>query len=54
MKIVVGIGYADLSMTILLFQHHEVTVVDIVPEKIDKIPRHIFPMQDGKCPKMTY
>lgn len=47
MKIAVaGTGYVGLSMATLLSQHHEVTAVDIVPEKVDKINRRISPIQD--------
>lgn len=47
MKIAIaGTGYVGLSMATLLSRYHEVTAVDIVPEKIDKINRRISPIQD--------
>lgn len=47
MKIAVaGTGYVGLSIATLLAQHHEVTAVDIVPEKVEMINRHQSPIQD--------
>ena len=47
MKIAVaGTGYVGLSIAVLLAQHHQVTAVDIVPEKVDMINRHQSPIQD--------
>ncbi len=47
MKIAVaGTGYVGLSIATLLSQNHEVTAVDIVPEKIEKINKRISPIQD--------
>ena len=38
MKIAVaGTGYVGLSLAVLLSQHHEVTAVDIIPEKVELI-----------------
>ena len=33
---VAGTGYVGLSIATLLSQHHEVTAVDVIPEKVDK------------------
>ena len=47
MKIAVaGTGYVGLSIATLLSQHHEVTAVDVIPEKVDKINRRLSPIQD--------
>ena len=47
MKIAVaGTGYVGLSMATLLAQHHSVTAVDVVPEKVEKINRRESPIQD--------
>jgi len=47
MKIAVaGTGYVGLSMATLLSQHHSVTAVDVVPEKVEKINRRESPIQD--------
>ena len=43
---VAGTGYVGLSMATLLAQHHEVTAVDVVPEKIDLINHCQSPIQD--------
>lgn len=43
---VAGTGYVGMSMAVLLAQHHDVTAVDVVPEKVDKINRGISPIQD--------
>ena len=43
---VAGTGYVGLSIATLLGQHHEVTAVDVVPEKVDKINKRISPIQD--------
>ncbi|MBR3712039.1 MAG: UDP-glucose 6-dehydrogenase [Bacteroidales bacterium] len=47
MKIsVAGTGYVGLSMATLLSQHHDVTAVDVIPEKVEKINKRISPIQD--------
>ena len=47
MKIAVaGTGYVGMSLAVLLAQHHEVTAVDVVAEKVDKINRKVSPIQD--------
>ena len=47
MKIAVaGTGYVGLSLAVLLSQHNEVTAVDIVPEKVEKLNRWESPIQD--------
>lgn len=43
---VAGTGYVGLSIATLLSQHHEVTAVDIVPEKVELINRRQSPIQD--------
>jgi len=45
---VAGTGYVGLSLAVLLSQHNDVTAVDIVPEKVEKINTWISPIQD-KC-----
>ena len=47
MKItVVGTGYVGMSIATLLAQHNEVTAVDILPEKVEKINNRLSPIQD--------
>lgn len=47
MKIaVVGTGYVGLSLAVLLAQHNEVTAVDVVPERVEKINRYESTIQD--------
>ena len=47
MKIAVaGTGYVGLSLAVLLSQHNEVTAVDVIPEKVEKINKRISPIQD--------
>ena len=41
-----GTSYVNLSIATLLFQHHQVTAVDVIPEKVEKINNHISPIQD--------
>lgn len=43
---VAGTGYVGLSMATLLAQHHQVTAVDVIPEKVEKINKRISPIQD--------
>ena len=43
---VAGTGYVGLSLSVLLAQRNNVTAVDIVPEKVDKINQWISPIQD--------
>ena len=43
---VAGTGYVGLSIATLLAQHHPVTAVDVIPEKVEKINRRISPIQD--------
>lgn len=43
---VAGTGYVGLSLATLLSQYHQVTAVDIVPEKVEKINKRISPIQD--------
>ncbi len=47
MKIAVaGTGYVGMSIATLLSQHHEVTAVDVIPEKVEKINRKVSPIAD--------
>ena len=43
---VAGTGYVGLSIATLLAQNHQVTAVDVIAEKVDKINRRISPIQD--------
>lgn len=43
---VAGTGYVGLSIATLLSQHHHVTAVDIIPEKVEMINKHQSPIQD--------
>ena len=43
---VAGTGYVGLSMATLLAQHHSVTAVDVIPEKVEKINHRVSPIQD--------
>lgn len=45
---VAGTGYVGLSMAVLLAQHHQVTAVDIIPEKVDLINDKKSPIQDNE------
>lgn len=48
---VAGTGYVGLSMATLLSQHHEVTAVDVIEEKVEKINKRISPIQDDYIEK---
>ena len=43
---VAGTGYVGLSIATLLSQHHHVTAVDVIPEKVELINRRRSPIQD--------
>ena len=43
---IAGTGYVGLSIATLLAQHHKVTAVDVIPEKVEKINKRISPIQD--------
>lgn len=43
---VAGTGYVGLSIATLLAQHHQVTAVDVVAEKVEKLNNKISPIQD--------
>lgn len=43
---IAGTGYVGLSIATLLSQHHQVTAVDIIPEKVDMINNRKSPIQD--------
>ena len=44
-------GYVGLSIATLLSQHHQVTAVDIIPEKVDMIKNRKSPIQDDYIEK---
>ena len=48
---VAGTGYVGLSIATLLAQHHLVTAVDVVPEKVEKLNKRISPIQDDYIEK---
>lgn len=48
---VAGTGYVGLSIATLLAQHHRVTAVDVVPEKVEKLNNRISPIQDDYIEK---
>ena len=48
---VAGTGYVGLSIATLLSQHHQVTAVDIIPEKVDLINNRKSPIQDDYMEK---
>lgn len=43
---VAGTGYVGMSIATLLSQHHKVTAVDVIAEKVEKINNRISPIQD--------
>ena len=43
---VAGTGYVGLSLAVLLSQHNDVTAVDVIPAKVEKINKRISPIQD--------
>ncbi|MDO4310194.1 MAG: nucleotide sugar dehydrogenase [Prevotella sp.] len=43
---VAGTGYVGLSIATLLAQHHQVTAVDVIPEKVEKLNNRVSPIQD--------
>ena len=43
---VAGTGYVGLSIATLLAQHHPVTAVDVIPEKVETLNRKQSPIQD--------
>ena len=43
---VAGTGYVGLSIATLLAQHHQVTAVDVIPEKVEKLNNKVSPIQD--------
>ena len=48
---VAGTGYVGLSIATLLSQHHQVTAVDVIPEKVDLINQRKSPIQDDYIEK---
>ena len=48
---VAGTGYVGLSIAALLAQHHHVSAVDVIPEKVEKINNRISPIQDDYIEK---
>ena len=48
---VAGTGYVGLSIATLLSQHHHVSAVDVVPEKVEKLNNRISPIQDDYIEK---
>ena len=48
---VAGTGYVGLSIATLLAQHHHVTAVDVIPEKVEKLNNRISPIQDDYIEK---
>ncbi|MFR1309756.1 MAG: hypothetical protein ACLSCO_13350 [Gallintestinimicrobium sp.] len=48
---IAGTGYVGLAIATLLSQHHQVTAVDIIPEKVDMINNRKSPIQDDYIEK---
>ena len=48
---VAGTGYVGLSIATLLSQHHHVSAVDVIPEKVEKLNKRISPIQDDYIEK---
>lgn len=48
---IAGTGYVGLSLAVLLAQHNEVTAVDILPDKVEKLNNYISPIQDDYIEK---
>ena len=48
---VAGTGYVGLSIATLLSQHHHVTAVDVIPEKVEKLNKRVSPIQDDYIEK---
>ena len=51
---VAGTGYVGLSIATLLSQHHHVTAVDVISEKVEKLNYKISPIQDDYIEKYCY
>lgn len=48
---VAGTGYVGLSLAVLLSQHNDVTTVDVIPEKVEKINKWVSPIQNEDIEK---
>ena len=48
---VAGTGYVGLSIATLLSQHHHVTAVDVIPEKVEKLNNRVSPILDDYIEK---
>ena len=48
---VAGTGYVGLSIATLVSQHHHVTAVDVIPEKVEKLNNRVSPIQDDYIEK---
>ena len=51
---VAGTDYVGLSIATLLSQHHHVTAVDVIPEKVEKLNNKISPIQEDYIEKYCY